>query len=61
MWKTKISYGSQGGGGSGSQESSEERHQNLKGNDTNNSISSVAQGTGYVACSVIFIILCVEL
>ncbi|XP_048623195.1 uncharacterized protein LOC106388608 isoform X2 [Brassica napus] len=45
-FRAKAASLQEGGGGSGSQESSEERHQNLKGNDTNNSISSVAQGTG---------------
>uniref|UniRef100_A0A0D3EHF4 Uncharacterized protein n=2 Tax=Brassica oleracea var. oleracea TaxID=109376 RepID=A0A0D3EHF4_BRAOL len=45
-FRAKAASLQEGGGGSGSQESSEERHQNLNGNDTNNSISSVAQGTG---------------
>ena len=47
MWFT------QGGGDSVSQGSSEEQKQKLKGKDKKNSISSVDQGTRYVACSVI--------
>ncbi|KAF2535618.1 hypothetical protein F2Q70_00006562 [Brassica cretica] len=44
-FRAKAASLQEGGGGSDSQESSEGKNQNLKGSDTNNSISSVDQGT----------------